>query len=68
MYIFRYILPCVLFFHPGLWGRFMDLEDNTPFFFDRNNIKKSSYSEIGYERRNGYARDSDAPLSILEQY
>lgn len=40
---------------PPLWARFYDLESGRPFFCDRDGVKKSSLSEIGRERRNGYA-------------
>ena len=40
---------------PPLWARFYDLETGHPFFCDRDGVKMSSLSEIGKERRNGYA-------------
>jgi PelA/Pel-15E family pectate lyase len=38
-----------------LWARFYDLDTGRPFFCDRDGVKKASLSEIGSERRNGYA-------------
>lgn len=38
-----------------LWARFYTLENNRPFFCDRDGIMKFSLAEIGYERRNGYS-------------
>jgi PelA/Pel-15E family pectate lyase len=38
-----------------LWARFYDLETSQAFFCDRDGVKKASLSEIGKERRNGYA-------------
>lgn len=38
-----------------LWARFYKLEDNRPFFCDRDGIMKFSLAEIGHERRNGYS-------------
>ena len=38
-----------------LWARFYDIETNRPFFCDRDGVKKWDLSEIGKERRNGYA-------------
>jgi pectinesterase len=51
-----------------LWARFMELEDNTPFFCDRDGIKKTSFAEIGYERRNGYAWYTNEPAAVLKKY
>ena len=51
-----------------LWGRFMDLEDNTPFFCDRDGIKKASLKEIGKERQNGYRWYTDQPQAVLDLY
>ena len=53
---------------PPLWARFMNLEDNKPFFCDRDGIKKSSLAEIGAERRSGYAWYSDQPKEVLKKY
>lgn len=52
----------------SLWARFMELEDNTPFFCDRDGIKKTSLAEIGYERRNGYAWYNNEPAAVLKKY
>jgi len=51
-----------------LWARFMELNDNTPFFCDRDGIKKFSLSEIGEERRNGYKWYTDEPKDALAYY
>ncbi|QOD60208.1 pectate lyase [Polaribacter haliotis] len=51
-----------------IWARFMDLKDNTPFFCDRDGIKKYSITEIGAERRNGYAWYVNHPRKVLETY
>lgn len=51
-----------------LWARFMELEDNRPFFSDRDGIKKYSVTEIGEERRNGYKWHTDEPEEILKKY
>ena len=53
---------------PPLWARFMELDDNTPFFCDRDGIKKATLSEIGEERRNGYAWYSRDPQELLDKY
>src|SRR5690606_11857505 len=51
-----------------LWARFMELQDNRPFFCDRDGIKKYSMAEIGEERRNGYAWYIDKPIKVLTKY
>lgn len=53
---------------PAIWARFMELEDNTPFFCDRDGIKKKTISEIGEERRNGYAWYKRDPQQVLDKY
>jgi pectinesterase len=53
---------------PDLWARFMDLDSNTPFFCDRDGIKKASLAEIGAERRNGYSWYTSEPKEVLEKY
>ncbi|MDR2916372.1 MAG: pectate lyase, partial [Tannerella sp.] len=50
---------------PPLWARFYELEDNRPFFCDRDGIKRYSMAEIGYERRNGYGWYTDRPSSLI---
>ena len=44
------------------------LEDNRPFFCDRDGVKKYDISEIGYERRNGYSWYNNAGLKVLKKY
>ncbi|MFD0990075.1 pectate lyase [Mariniflexile jejuense] len=51
-----------------LWARFMELENNKPFFSDRDGIKKYALNEIGYERRNGYGWYTENPSKVLERY
>jgi pectinesterase len=53
---------------PPLWARFYELEDNRPFFCDRDGIKKYSLAEIGHERRNGYSWYGTGPQKVLDQY
>jgi pectinesterase len=53
---------------PAIWARFMELDNNKPFFCDRDGIKKYSLSEIGAERRNGYAWYTDQPKEVLKKY
>lgn len=53
--------PC-----PVLWARFYTLEDNRPFFCDRDGVKKYDISEIGYERRNGYSWYNNTGLKVLK--
>ena len=53
---------------PPLWARFYTLEDNRPFFCDRDGVKKFDISEIGHERRNGYSWYNDGGLKVLKKY
>jgi len=53
---------------PPIWARFMNLEDNTPFFCDRDGIKKATLAEIGAERRNGYGWYTNQPKEVLKKY
>lgn len=53
---------------PAIWARFMELEDNTPFFCDRDGVKKATLAEIGDERRNGYAWYRNDPQMVLDAY
>ena len=50
-----------------IWARFMELDNNEPFFCDRDGIKKKSLDEIGAERRNGYAWYTDEPKEVLKK-
>ena len=51
-----------------IWARFMELDTNTPFFCDRDGIKKYALSEIGYERRNGYRWYGSEAKGVLKKY
>ncbi|MBC3845022.1 pectate lyase [Winogradskyella echinorum] len=53
---------------PAIWARFMNLEDNKPFFCDRDGIKKWKLEDIGAERRNGYAWYRSDPQMVLDAY
>lgn len=53
---------------PTLWARFYTLEDNRPFFCDRDGVKKFNLSEIGHERRNGYSWYNSDGLKVLKTY
>ena len=53
---------------PPLWARFYQLEDNRPFFCDRDGIKKYTLAEIGPERRNGYSWYTTGPQKVLDGY
>ena len=53
---------------PPVWARFYQLEDNRPFFSDRDGVKKYSLSEIGHERRNGYSWYTYTPQKALDKY
>lgn len=53
---------------PDIWARFMELDSNEPFFCDRDGIKKAAMSEIGAERRNGYAWYTKEPQEVVVKY
>ena len=53
---------------PPLWARFYTLEDNRPFFCDRDGIKKYDLSEIGHERRTGYSWYNNDGAKVLREY
>jgi PelA/Pel-15E family pectate lyase len=52
---------------PGMWARYYEIGTNKPFFCDRDGIKKYSISEIGYERRVGYAWFGNWAAGLLER-
>ncbi|WP_242082381.1 pectate lyase [Aestuariivivens sediminis] len=51
-----------------LWARFMELDNNKPFFCDRDGIKKETLAEIGQERKVGYAWYTREPQEVLDKY
>lgn len=51
-----------------LWARFYTIEDNRPFFSDRDGVMKYDLSEIGHERRNGYSWYGKGGLAVLKRY
>jgi pectinesterase len=51
-----------------LWARFYDLDTEQPYFCDRDGIKRKSFSELGYERRNGYSWYTTAPAEVINRY
>jgi PelA/Pel-15E family pectate lyase len=50
-----------------MWARFMDLENNEPFFCGRDGVKKKTLAEVEYERRNGYAWYNKTPAKLIEE-
>ncbi len=53
---------------PPIWARFMELDNNAPYFCDRDGIKKQQLSEIGEERRLGYRWYTDRPQKIIDRF
>jgi pectinesterase len=53
---------------PAIWARFYQLDDNLPFFCDRDGVKVYSLAEIGHERRNGYSWYTNAPQKAIDKY
>lgn len=50
---------------PPLWTRFYDLEDNRPFFSNRNGKKVYKLSKVSRERRTGYRWYDGTPARLL---
>ncbi len=53
---------------PGLWPRYCELEDNRPFFCNRDGIKVYSLKEVWPERRTGYGWYGEWGAPILKRY
>lgn len=51
-----------------IWARFMELDNNKPFFSDRDGVKKGTLAEVGDERRNGYSWYTNEPKEVLKKY
>lgn len=51
---------------PPLWARFYEIASNRPLFVDRDGVPKYALTDIGDERRNGYAWYGDWPRRLLE--
>ena len=64
------VVPCAQDDAPcdPLWARFYTLDDNRPFFCDRDGVKRYSLDEIGYERRNGYSWYNNDGMDVLKRY
>ncbi len=52
---------------PPLWARFYEIGTNLPIFSDRDGVAKRNLSDLGYERRNGYAWLGSWPRQLLEK-
>ncbi len=50
---------------PAVWARFYEIGTNRPIFSDRDGIAKWNLSDLGYERRNGYAWLGSWPRQLL---
>jgi PelA/Pel-15E family pectate lyase len=51
-----------------LWARFYDLENCEPFVCDRDGVPRRHLSQLGAERRNGYAWYTTSPASLYPLY
>ena len=49
-----------------LWARFYEIDSNRPIFLDRDSVVRYSFSEIGQERRTGYAYYGGWAAKLLE--
>jgi len=52
---------------PPLWARFYEIGTNRPIFSGRDSVKKYTFAEIEYERRNGYRWYVDRPAKLLSE-
>ncbi|MEO6392281.1 MAG: pectate lyase [Pyrinomonadaceae bacterium] len=52
---------------PLLWARFYELGTNRPIFLGRDRVFRYAFSEIEYERRNGYSYYGTWPAALLTQ-
>jgi pectinesterase len=50
------------------WGRFYDLDTGRPYFCDRDGVKREKLSDIGMERRAGYAWFRPWGKPVLDAY
>ncbi|WP_304196445.1 pectate lyase [Flavobacterium alvei] len=53
---------------PRIWARFYDLDTEKPYFCDRDGIKRKTFAEMGYNRRNGYDWYTYSPENALNKY
>lgn len=53
---------------PRIWARFYDLDTEMPYFCDRDGIKRKTFAEMGYNRRNGYSWYTYAPENAIKKY
>jgi PelA/Pel-15E family pectate lyase len=53
---------------PALWARYYDIDHGEPFVCDRDGIPRRHLSEIGTERRNGYAWYGTTPAALYKLY
>jgi PelA/Pel-15E family pectate lyase len=53
---------------PDIWARFYDLDNNTPFFSDRDGIRKETLADLSQERRGGYAWYKYDPQTVLDEF
>lgn len=52
---------------PPLWARFYELGTDRPLFVDRDRVFRYEHSELGRERRAGYAYYTTAPSALLQK-
>jgi len=52
---------------PRLWARFYELGTHRAIYLDRDSVVHYDFSEIGYERRNGYSYHGTWAASLIER-
>ncbi|WP_448700401.1 pectate lyase [Mucilaginibacter sp. AW1-3] len=50
-----------------MWARYYDIDTNRPFFCNRDGVKVYQFSELAYERRNGYSWYGDWPVKLIDK-
>lgn len=52
---------------PLLWARFYELDTNRPLYLDRDSVYRYDFSQIGEERRSGYAYHGTWAAELLDE-
>ena len=52
---------------PPLWARFYELDTNRPLYLDRDSVYRYDFSQIGEERRSGYAYHGTWAAELLDE-
>lgn len=53
---------------PLLWARYYDLDNEKPFYCDRDGTKHYEYNDVDFESRNGYRWVGDSPANLIARF